>query len=79
VAGRPVKGATAWVDSSAQLPTKKGASREGKGERDEKETRGTSPASRSPRGVQDVTVGTIASGHLDAQPVVPKHATWDAA
>jgi hypothetical protein len=52
------------VDSSAPLPTKKGATQEGKGGRDEKASRGTPPVSKSPRGEKDVTVGTTAGGHL---------------
>jgi hypothetical protein len=44
VAGRPVKGATAGVDSSAPLPTRKWASQEGKGGMDEKGSRGTPPS-----------------------------------
>jgi hypothetical protein len=50
VAGRPVKGATAGVDSSEPLPTKKGASQEGKGGSDEKAFRGTPPVSNPPEG-----------------------------
>jgi hypothetical protein len=71
-AGRPVKGATAGVNSSAPLP-KKGASKEGKGGRDEKASRGTSPVFKSPRGEKDVTVGTTADGHLGDHPPAPKN------
>jgi hypothetical protein len=71
VAGRPVKGATAGVDSSAPLPTKKGASQEGKGGRDEKVFRGTPPVSKSPRGEKDVTVGTTAGEHFGDHPAAP--------
>jgi hypothetical protein len=50
VAGRPVEGATAGVDSSAPLPTKNRAPQEGKGGRNEKASRGTPPVSKFPRG-----------------------------
>jgi hypothetical protein len=72
VAGRPVKGATAGVDSSATLPTKNGASEESKGGRDEKASRGTPPVSKSPREKKDVTVGTTTGGHLGDHPAAPK-------
>jgi hypothetical protein len=66
VDGRPVKGATAGVDSSAPLPTKKGASPEGKRRRDDKVSRGTHPVTKSPRREKEVTVANTAGGHLDA-------------
>jgi hypothetical protein len=68
VAGRPVKGANAGVDSSASLPTKNGASGEGKEGRDVKSSRRTPPDTKSPRGEKDVTVGTTAGGHLISHP-----------
>jgi hypothetical protein len=68
VAGRPVKGANAGVDSWAKLPTKNGASGEGKGGRDVKSSRRTPPETKSPRGEKDVTVGTTAGGHLITHP-----------
>jgi hypothetical protein len=63
VAGRPVKAANAGVDSSATLPTKNGASGEGKGGRNVKSSRRTPPETKFPRGEKDVTVGTTAGGH----------------
>jgi hypothetical protein len=68
VVGLPVKGANAGVDSSATLPTKNGASGEGKGGRDVKSSRRTPPETKSPRGEKDVTVGTTAGGHLISHP-----------
>jgi hypothetical protein len=50
VAGRPVKGANAGVDSSATLPTKNGASGEGKGARDVKSSHRTPPETKPPEG-----------------------------
>jgi hypothetical protein len=64
--------AYAGVDSSAPLPAKKGSTREGKGGRDEKASRGTSALSKFPRGEKDVTVGTTAGGHLGDHPAAPK-------
>jgi hypothetical protein len=72
LAGRPVKGATAGVESSAPLPTNKEASQEGKGGRDEKASRGTPPVSKPSRGKKDVTVGTNAGGRLGDHPVASK-------
>jgi hypothetical protein len=72
VAGRPVKGAKAGVDSSAPLPTKDGASDDGKGGRDVKTSRTTPLVTKSPRGEKDVTVGTTAGGHLVTHPVASK-------
>jgi hypothetical protein len=68
VAGRPVKGANAGVDSSSTLSTKNGASDEGKGGRDVKSSSRTPPETKSPRGEKDVTVGTTAGGHLITHP-----------
>jgi hypothetical protein len=65
VAGRPVKGATAGVHSLAPLPTKNGASQEGK-ERDERASCGAPPVLKSTCGDKDVTVGNTAGAHLDA-------------
>jgi hypothetical protein len=71
VAGRPVKEVMAGMNSSAPLPTKKGASQEGKGGRDDKASLGTAPVSKSPREEKDVTVETTAGGYLDAHPAAP--------
>jgi hypothetical protein len=71
VDGRPVKGATNGFDSSAPLPTKRGAFQERKGGRDDKVFRGTPSVSTSPRGEKDVTVGTTAGGHLGDRPAAP--------
>jgi hypothetical protein len=68
VAGRPVKGANAGVDSSATFPTKNGASGEGKGGKDVKSFRRTPPETKSPRREKDVTVGTTAGGHFISHP-----------
>jgi hypothetical protein len=68
MAGRQVKGANAGVDSSATLPTKNGASGEGKGGRDVESSRRTLPETKSPRGEKDVTVGTTAGGHSITHP-----------
>jgi hypothetical protein len=72
VTGRQVKGANAGVDSSATLPTKNGASEEGKGGRDVKSSRRTPPETKSHRGENDVTVGITAGGHLIS---TPSHST----
>jgi hypothetical protein len=72
VAGRPVKGANAGVDSLAPLPTKDGASDEGKGRKDVKTSRRAPPGIKYPRGEKDVTVGTTAGGHLVNHPAAPK-------
>jgi hypothetical protein len=52
-------------------PLKKGASREGKGERDKKGSRRTPAVSKSPREEKNVSVATTAGGHLDAHPAAP--------
>jgi hypothetical protein len=63
VDGRPVTGANAGVDSSTPLPTKDGASDEGKEGSDVKTSHRTPHETKCLRG-EDVTVGTIAGGHL---------------
>jgi hypothetical protein len=68
VAGRPVKGANAGMDSSVLLPTKD----EGKEKRDVKTSCRAPPEIKSPRGEKDVTVGTTAGRHLVTHLASPK-------
>jgi hypothetical protein len=72
VAGRPVKGANAGVDSSAPLATKDVASDEDKRRRDVKTSYRAPPDIKSPRGEKDVTVGATAGAHLVTHPASPK-------
>jgi hypothetical protein len=72
VTGRPVKGANPGVDSSAPLPTKDGASDEGKRRRDVITSCRAPREIKSPRGDKDVTVGAIAGGHFVTYPAAPK-------
>jgi hypothetical protein len=72
VAGRPVTGANAGVDTSTTLPTKNGASGEGKRGRDVKSSRRTLPETKSSRDEKNVTVSTTAGGHLISHPTALK-------
>jgi hypothetical protein len=60
------------VDSSAPLPTKRCASQEGKGGRDERASGGILPVAKSHGAENNATVDSTAGVHLEARPTEPK-------
>jgi hypothetical protein len=72
VTGRPVKGVNAGMDSWAPLLNKDRTCDECKGTRDVKISFRDHPEINSPRGEQNVKVGTTADGHVVTQPAAPK-------